>query len=624
MKGERCTRKSEIGSFRCPYPAAEDHHRCLFHLPPVDRVDRNITPDDHQELAEQVSKPEGTLLLFDAGVETLDLSEIDTNTLNEILLFNCRITELTLPESPVKPKITIARSEIVKLNGEHRIYESDIAIVSTTIKECVFSASEFNDLFQIQAGRITHFAEFGYCGFNGLFFLSQPEEEEIGRNRPVNWEHDSEQAKYETVFECTTNFSTTEFHEYARFTGVTFERGAHFDNANFYSTASFVGAELNLFANFRLADFEGVTDFRKVQFGYAAFEEVTFADTANFEKAEFCSDLHRLAGQFEDSIAEIDIPRVYHLHLLNSAVGTDWDLNMNEAEFDGALLLTEVSFQQKICLKRTDIEQLRLDAKPVDEGVVFIDFAHIKRGDILIYEDLVPGVTVENSKIGNVSIDGENGINPLRSVSFRNTQFEDFNFGNHRTFLRDLNYDLMETTQNLEYDLTDCEKQIANARTSARRQADDQSASQFFIREKRYRRGVYDEKIGSEAGVEKLRVGINYLINHALDKLCKYGESSQRLLGWAIVAIFGYATLYLIAGAPVNHDFASTAEHNIPGTVVEPLSYFIFSVEIFSTMLLSTPEVDNPLIRLLAASQGFLGSLFIALLVFTLTKSLHR
>jgi hypothetical protein len=58
------------------------------------------------------------------------------------------------------------------------------------------------------------------------------------------------------------------------------------------------------------------------------------------------------------------------------------------------------------------------------------------------------------------------------------------------------------------------------------------------------------------------------------------------------------------------------------GGLVDALSvsYGSFVTLIFST----TPQFESRVLQLFAMTEGFLGTLFLALLVFTLTRAVHR
>jgi uncharacterized protein YjbI with pentapeptide repeats len=587
----------------------------------------------------------GVLVLFNTGINAIDLSQIDTSLLDVVTLRNVRIETLKLPERQVEAEITIGNCSLGTLVGDDRTYHSHLTLSGCDIRRCLFRAATFSDQVQILGCTISEEAEFGASVFKDILLFSQPDRE-IRGDRDPDWDADLSSATKTTQFDCTANFSGTTYHEFARFAGCSFNLGAHFDDIVANTTLSFSNTRFRHFGNFRLSDFYRTIDFTESIFGYATFEECYFHDSANFSNAVFHGhELSRLLinrREFENHMASEGLPewsaettvaRSKNLHLLNSPVGTNWDLNMNEVTVDGALLLKPVSYSSSICLQHAEFEDLQVQAMTVGSGVIGLDESTVRRGEIRFIEDGNPSIAVERTILGDIRLFGLEGVNPVENLYFGNTEFDGFGFDSHRMFFEDIDWDLMGTAREKMYTGRESEQQFVNARVAARQAGDDTAAARFFIKEKRNRRRRHWNE-ASIGGVINLTANVsNALSNLCLDLLCKYGESSRRLLSVAMLTILGYAELYSLINTPLNYGLDPTIEQSVTvpalglslnAPLAELLAYLLFSAEVFTTFVLSSPTVSDPAVRAVAASEGLVGALFVALLVFTLTKSLHR
>ena len=108
----------------------------------------------------------------------------------------------------------------------------------------------------------------------------------------------------------------------------------------------------------------------------------------------------------------------------------------------------------------------------------------------------------------------------------------------------------------------------------------------------------------------------DWLANLLLWAFTGYGERPQRVLGWAFAIIFGFAIVFwALRGSFVD-----------PPPYGTPAGYLLVSLGSFVTMVIDSPVIrdEATLVRLLSQVEGFLGVSFVALIVFTLTRSIHR
>ena len=101
------------------------------------------------------------------------------------------------------------------------------------------------------------------------------------------------------------------------------------------------------------------------------------------------------------------------------------------------------------------------------------------------------------------------------------------------------------------------------------------------------------------------------MANGLLGLTSGYGESPSRVIATAMAIVSVFSVLFAVIRP--NPPYGSA------------LGYPVLSLESFVTLFLNTSETFNePLVRLIAEVEGFLGAFLVALFVFTLTRSIHR
>jgi len=75
--------------------------------------------------------------------------------------------------------------------------------------------------------------------------------------------------------------------------------------------------------------------------------------------------------------------------------------------------------------------------------------------------------------------------------------------------------------------------------------------------------------------------------------------------------VAAFAALYALFAVPTDYS---------PSLV----GYAILSIETFVALVLGSPEIESPLVNVLTSVEAFSGAYFIALFVFTLTRSIRR
>lgn len=157
--------------------------------------------------------------------------------------------------------------------------------------------------------------------------------------------------------------------------------------------------------------------------------------------------------------------------------------------------------------------------------------------------------------------------------------------------------------------------QMKNGATDS---GDKHSASEFFIREYYFRqKQAKSIALNSAETLDKrLTSLLRWLSYMSLATTSSYGERTRRVGGFSIGLILLFAVFFFFAWNVMSVD-----PQNL---YVGVTGVLLLSIESFTTLVLGGTTVQEPLIRLLADIEGFLGAFFISLFVFSLTRSIHR
>lgn len=169
------------------------------------------------------------------------------------------------------------------------------------------------------------------------------------------------------------------------------------------------------------------------------------------------------------------------------------------------------------------------------------------------------------------------------------------------------------------------ESTYRKAKIGADENGDSDASSKFFQKELGYRRrghGYYvwlrsDDADGSPPTLfERTKRAWFWITNSVLWLISGYGERPKRVVLSSAVVIGAFAVVYdvmwwLLGRSP-------------PETLGGPAGSLILSAEMFTAIILGGSSVANNVIRGISYIEGFVGSLFIALFVLTITRAIRR
>jgi uncharacterized protein YjbI with pentapeptide repeats len=451
-----------------------------------------------------------------------------------------------------------------------------------------------------------------------------------------------------------------------RATGLVVER-PHFVRTTFHETASFSDAILGLqsatpqgetadvmltdnFAefggdvSFRRAVFDEKADFKNARFGGdTSFNSGSFRGIAMFNYAEIAGGLDLMHAEFERK-ADFSKATVGGYAVLNARYRSNAMFNYTTFEakvdlwnvtFEGMVDMWATTFKDRVdfqygtYLGYTSFKEVQFQAgcdftgTSFEEPVVFdrieafepvtLAESTLLKGRIIQPADGETYFDLHDATLGDVRLQSaDDSPASLDKFYFLNTEFEGFDFARHRDSLRP-DWQL-ETFAggDVSTNFAELESTYLRAKNGASKAGDGKAASEFFLREMRYRRKLnWQAAVSGDSLFKRGRSGIRWLVNWFYNVTIGYGERPLRAAGSSLVVIFLFAIYYWLSSLEVGGE-----------GFLAPLT---FSLQTFVTLIFgSVPSVDPVAIRFIAAIEAFIGAFFIALFVFALTRSIHR
>lgn len=265
-----------------------------------------------------------------------------------------------------------------------------------------------------------------------------------------------------------------------------------------------------------------------------------------------------------------------------------------------------------------------------DTSVKWIDLraSRLPAGELTQPETGAVVYDLADAQIDDVSLEAPAREPLLEWYNFRRTTFDGFDFGDYRHELDNADWRLHEldpTAEHVRQSVDDMPTSATNqpdvlettylkARTAAADQGDNEAASRFFRQEMRWRRQRHWSQALSNHSTKRRLQGLGRgSYNWLLGALTGHGELSRRVIYSSVILIVAFAAIYRMM-------YASAFEG---GTALH--DYLLFSAQTFITFLFGTTPVSSPLgLRILTVIEGFVGAFFVALFVFTLTRSVNR
>lgn len=622
VSGAGATTATKGSTWDCPRETFADHDRCLFHLTPTERADLDVDPPAVADALVTATRTAGSAVKQFLGAElaSVDLSHrrlaapdnypIDlryATVEDRLAITNTDLQQPLRCDHTTLGTVTITNSRVdAGCHFEHAHIRGDIVLENQFDRDLVFSWATVDGDFEAVPAMFelgltctgTTFRgdlEF-YADFNDEpTFTEAVVEGATTFFVDVNADSYFKDATFEGPFDLYAAFTGS-----ARFNGARFrdrfdfygrvDADAHFPRATFEGPATFFrpgeegrATRFYQLANFDGASFEDVADFTRVEFvGSADFEGTTFEEVAQFDETRFERRTRFVDVTFTDT------------------------LRFRDAVFTGTPVFEPAPLSTRRVIEFT---QAHLSAGRVD----------VEPGDPVVF-DLTRAV------VGEVDVEGLADGSVFDHLVVNRTDFEGFDFSNHRLELARRDYAVHDTAVETagrdtgvaadggtsSMTAEDLEVTYLKAKNGAKAIDENEAVSQFFLREMRYRRRRHLQAMRTADSLRgRIRAAGRAVTNFVMGGTCGFGERPWRVVAASVGVVALFAVVYGIVGAPTSYEPA-------------PIGYAILSTETFVALVLGSPQITNPSVNLLTSIEAFSGAYFIALFVFTLTRSIRR
>lgn len=405
------------------------------------------------------------------------------------------------------------------------------------------------------------------------------------------------------VFEGNADFKFAVFEGDVRFNNTAFERAAMFNYSRFDAKSDFMGVT-----------FDGKADFSKAHFDAATYLNGEYNSAGIFNYTHFGGQVDLWSTTFETK-AEF------------WAATFDGPVDAMYADFRGEARFTEAKFEDVAAFNHATFEQTAV-FKRVSGGMDWIDLkeATISEGVFAQPEDDVTFFDLTQATVGEVDLGTGSQANPhaFEYLRIRQTKFDEFDFASYAYALKpDWRIHTndppgveapFETTSKRSLETLDTlEQTYLRAKNGANAVGHNLAASQFFRKEMSYRRYQHWRRMFQDKAWSRVKPFWRWGSNQLLNITTGYGEEPRRTIGISTLTIIGFALTYWVL--PAEPDYVGRFGQG----------YLLISFQSFITFILgSAPVGATPNLQFVSAVEGFIGAFLIALLVFTLTRSIHR
>lgn len=460
-----------------------------------------------------------------------------------------------------------------------------------------------------------------------------------------------------STFRDQTSFSETVFGQDVKFKGATFEAEGDADASSendydahyvdFKGDFDFMRAEFHSEADFKFCRFLGDVRFNSAEFDAAAmfnyslfegrsdFMAATFTGKADFSKSRFhgvayLNGTYDTAGIFNYTEFNEDVV-LYRTTFAGKAefFATNFggEFDGGYATFEGEARFNEVTFDGQTSFESATISDAIFFKNISVDSPINLSHSYLSGGEVVLPSNVdVPIFDFSHASLSEVSFDAPPDIadSLFEYIIFDRTKFEEFNFNEHQEFLKP-SWQLHTTTgatpaSQLEQQPHDTESLNAleatynRAKIGAKDVGHNKAASEFFFKEMSTRRQQYLRRFWTSSEWRKKGVLLaRWFSNGTIGLITGYGERPSYVIGTSMLVIPVFSALY----------WALPTEP--PTSGVLGVEYLILSIQSFVTLIIgSAPTNSSAAFQFLSAVEAFIGAFLIALLVFTLTRSIHR
>jgi uncharacterized protein YjbI with pentapeptide repeats len=380
-----------------------------------------------------------------------------------------------------------------------------------------------------------------------------------------------------------------------------------FDEARFESDFSLSRSVLTGFARFRRGRFERDLLLRDTELD--ATRTNTDSDARRSPDFGHGEDFRK----YDDFGSEFDFENVSVAGRLDATrTVVRGDLSLAGARLEAARLV-DTTLRGDLGVSDCTLREVEVEAIDGDRPTLELDGVRIDEGTIRLDDET--RVCFRDAVLSDVTFDAQGSSRTFEGVRFVDAEFDGFDFA---AYSADLaadewaihRFDADEASVADDLSPSEGVSTYLRAKNGTNQVGDNSAAAGFFINEMQYRRARYRQTSRETEDIQgKLVWQGKRTANVMLDLSSGYGERPSRTVLSSLVVIRVRRVVRPRRTRP---------------SLSSPLGYAVFSIESFVALLIGTPPTTTSLLSFVVAFEGFLGAFFIALFVFTLTRSIER
>lgn len=644
----------------CPHEAHPEATRCIFHLSADERaslgIDAAVLTDRFLDLFEETDPARKRLLGADLPALDLSYRHLVGGNRHPVDLRYSNVDAISFDHTTVEDLLDLRGATIGRMNLTETDFTKPVSLSGATITDEV-TATEARFEEEVHAENVT---------IEGPVTVARAEfEDDVAFDGAAFGAEADFQA---ASFDAGAGFTGATFHCLADFDEGRFDCDATFADAEFRDTADFRGAEFDGGANALAADaaFEAVTfrgraRFGHAEFGHAAFDEAHFQDEAIFQEAVFHED-GAFARVAFDAAADFDEVRFREdcdfggvrfageasfrgitvageaRHLDDNACFEDAifderaafdDAAFTSANFRGVTFGVPVSFRDATF--RDELHVAAASAGPT----TYVDLtgADVGGGSITQPADHWVRYDLTRARIADVALASDDGADRHLFDYFRflETDFDGFDFSAHRGYLERNDWQLhvfdggdVGETYDVPATPEHVETTYLYAYNNAKATGDNDAAIEFAIHQADFRRRKNVGYVTDGGQPVTFRAGkaADVLGNYLWYLTCGYGYRLWRIVAASAFVVVTWAVLYALPYTTFDNDGSlQSAGALVTADGLGTLATFTYySLVTFTTVGYGDINPENAVARALAVSEGVLGVLLAALVVFVLGR----
>lgn len=419
-----------------------------------------------------------------------------------------------------------------------------------------------------------------------------------------------------TKFLQTCSFEETEFLEESNFSGAEFHEVANFTRSKFLDKVEFLETT-----------FYGIAEFRGTHFRGSYFIQSTFNDKARFISASFeNADFGLGHGKTEfNKTADFSSSKFSKADFRN--VKFKDDARFGKCEFGEKTIFWNTQFKERLELHPRNESFIDLRGAEISGGYILQPTDYLKSNpngfDSNAYFDL------GGSTVGDVDIKANLEDDDIFSYyRFYKTDFEGFNFSGYWRELSP-NWHIHKVDKEFpdrDSNLKGLVQTYLKARKGAELVGGHRSSSEFFIKEKRFRRKKLKQELKENSGKHRKWSNRQLLLENWLyDKTAVFGERPSQVAKISAIIIVSFAVIYPITGIKSG---STVLEYSLLGYLSALpdalLSSLYFSLVTFTTLGYGDIQPIGLTSQISAAIESLLGAILVALLIFTVGRKVKR